>query len=339
MAAMNDQDKPPGAGSPREIMEIAAGFQRSRVLLTAYELGVFTCLGNESKSSTEVARSIGTDARATDRLMNALCAMGLLRKADNRFANTPLTSRFLVRGQPEYMSNLMHTVHLWDSWSTMTQAVKLGTSALGGRSRAHDEVWSQAFIAAMHWRASQHAPAIVALLDLTRVKRVLDVGGGSGAFAMAFARAKTDVHAVVFDLPQVVPLTTDYVRREGMSDRVDTLAGDYSTDDFGNGYDLVFLSAIIHSNSFEENRRLIRKCASALNRGGQLVVVDFVMNEDRTGPVGHALFALNMLVGTKAGDTYIESEIRSWMIDAGLEQVERKETGFGTSMMIGQAEP
>ena len=151
-------------------------FQKSRVLLSAYELGIFTSLGDGSSTSGEVAQAIGADARATDRLMNALCGMGLLKKENDRFSNTPLTGRFLVQGKPDFMSNLMHTVHLWGSWSTLTPAVQQGTSVLTGSMRASDKAWSEAFIAAMHWRASQHAPSLVGLLDLTGVKRVMDVG-------------------------------------------------------------------------------------------------------------------------------------------------------------------
>ena len=333
---MNDKSELSSHSSSRDLMEIAVGFQKSRVLLSAYELGIFTCLGDESSSSAEVAQAIGADARATDRLMNALCGMGLLKKENDRFSNTPLTGRFLVQGKPDFMSNLMHTVHLWNSWSTLTPAVRRGTSVATGLIQVRDEAWLESFIVAMHWRASPQAPSLMGLLDLRGVEQVLDVGGGSGAYAMSFARAQPGLRAVVFDLPNVIPLTNSYILREGMSDRVETIAGDYLTDDFGLGFDLVFLSAIVHSNSFEENRRLIRKCAQALNPRGQVVVVDFIMNEDRTSPVGNALFALNMLVGTKAGDTYRESDIRSWMTDAGLTDIVRRETSFGTSMIIGR---
>ncbi len=103
-----------------------------------------------------------------------------------------------------------------------------------------------------------------------------------------------------------------------LSERIDYVAGDYTRDPLPSGYDLVFLSAIIHSNPPDENRKLIRKCAGALNPGGAVVVQDFIMDESRTEPPGGAFFALNMLVNTAAGDTYTESEVREWMKDAGL---------------------
>ena len=107
---------------------------------------------------------------------------------------------------------------------------------------------------------------------------MLDIGGGSGAYSMAFARAKEEIKATIFDLPNVIPLTKKYLEDQGLSDRVAAMVGDYNSDELSAGFDLAFLSAIIHSNSFEENRKLIQKCSRAINPNGQVVVQDFVMN-------------------------------------------------------------
>jgi SAM-dependent methyltransferase len=320
----------------RGILEMATAFQRSRVLLTAHELDLFTLLGETWKSSAEVTKALGTDSRGTDRLMNALCSMGLLEKRDGRFSNALTASRFLVRGKPEFMAGLMHTVHLWETWSTLTDAVRQGGSVVSGAIGDRGEEWLRAFIAAMHWRGRQHAQDVIALLDLTGVSQVLDVGGGSGVYAMALARAKPGITAVVFDLPSVVSMTQEYIAKEELSDRVKTISGDYEADELGRGFDLVFLSAIIHSNSENGNRALLRKCTDALKPEGQLIVQDFIVDEDRTGPPFAVLFALNMLVGTESGDTYTESEVREWMREAGLSGIGRKDTEFGTTLLTGR---
>jgi 2-polyprenyl-3-methyl-5-hydroxy-6-metoxy-1,4-benzoquinol methylase len=323
--------------TPESIREIAYAFQRSRILLTAYELGIFTAVGHRGESSQHVAQALGTDWRATDRLMNAVAALGLLVKEDGTFRNPPSGSSLLLPSSPDYMSGLMHTVHLWDAWSTLTEAVRLGTSVSAQQRRKADPTtWTTAFIAAMNDRARKQAPVIAARLDLKEGMRILDVGGGSGAFAVAFVRAEKGVTATVFDLPVVLPLTERYISAEGLMGRIELVAGDYTRDELPGGYDLVFLSAIIHSNSPEQNRRLMRKCARALNPQGSLVVQDFIMDENRTGPPGGAFFALNMLVGTEAGDTYTESEIRDWMKEAGLSDINRVETPFGSAQVRGR---
>jgi SAM-dependent methyltransferase len=322
--------------SPKPIMELATAFQRSRPLLTAFELGLFTVLNSEARTSADTAAALETDPRATDRLMNALVGLGLLEKHGGRFSNTPMAEAYLVRGRPEYLGGLGHTNHLWDTWSRLTDAVRAGHPAGVDEINDRGDDWLRPFIAAMHSRARQVAGEVVAMLDLDGVSRVLDVGGGSGAYAMAFARAHRGISAVVFDLPNVIPLTRTYIAQEGLSAEVTTSTGDYLTAPLGDSFDLVFLSAVIHSNAADDNRLLFRKAAHALAPGGQLVVQDFLMNEQRDGPVLAALFALNMLVGTPEGDTYTEPEVRAWMAEAGFRSIVRKDTSFGTNLLIGR---
>jgi len=325
------------AGSSAEdIMALARNFQKSRVLLTAFELGLFTCLGGKRKSSAEVAAAVKTDARATDRLMNALCALGLLEKSNGLFANTPAAAECLVEGQPRYLANLAHSVNLWDTWSTLTDAVRRGTAVADRPTEERGKQWLEAFIGAMHTFASQRAPEVVGMLDLSGVTRVLDVGGGSGEYAMELVRTRETIRPVVLDRPEVIPFTRKYIEQNGMTDKIDTVMGDFKTDDFGQGYDMVFVSSIIHMISPGENQSLIGKCARALNPNGQLVIKDFIVSEDRTHPADVALFALNMLVATEKGDTYAGSEVCSWMETAGLSRIERKETGFGGTLIIGR---
>ena len=321
--------------SPAPIMELATAFQRSRPLLTAFELDLFTALASEARTSAEVAAAIGADPRATDRLMNALVAFDLLEKENGRFRNSLLAETFLVKGRPDYLGGLGHTNHLWDTWSRLTSVVRAGCPEGLGNTHQRDDDWLRPFIAAMHSRAAQSAGQVVGMLDLDGVSRVLDVGGGSGAYAMAFARARRGISAVVFDLPKVVPLTRMYTRQEGLAAEVGTVEGNYLQDPLGEGYDLVFMSAVIHSNSVNDNRLLFAKAARALTPGGQLVVQDFLINEERSGPLQPALFALNMLVGTPAGDTYTESEVRAWMTEAGFGRISRRDTPVGTNLVIG----
>jgi SAM-dependent methyltransferase len=322
--------------SPKPIMELATAFQRSRPLLTAFELGLFTALNSEARTSEETAAALDTNPRATDRLMNALVALGLLEKREGRFRNSPLAEAYLVKGRPDYMGGLGHTNHLWDTWSRMTDVVRDGHPVGLAEINDRGDDWLRPFIAAMHSRARQTAGEVVGMLDLEGVTRVLDVGGGSGAYAMAFARARRGISAVVFDLPGVVPLTKAYIAQEGLAAEVTTVTGDYLTAPLAGGFDLVFMSAVIHSNDADDNRLLFRKAVQALNPGGQMVVQDFLMNEERDGPMMAALFALNMLVGTPKGDTYTEREVRSWMEQAGCRSVTRLDTAFGTNLVIGR---
>ena len=164
---------------------------------------------------------------------------------------------------------------------------------------------------------------------------MLDIGGGSGVYAMQFVEKNPLNKATVFDLPEIIPITKKYIDNEGLSQQFDFIAGDYNKDDWGMGYDMTFLSAIVHINSFNENQILVKKCYDSLNKNGIIVIQDHVMSEMRTEPYAGALFALNMLVGTENGDTYAESEIRAWLSHSGFLEIIRVET-FNNAMIIGR---
>ncbi len=317
---MADRTESAAAWTPAALRDVAMGFQQSRVLLSAIELRLFGLIGDGGQTSDELAGRASTDPRATDRLLNALCAMRLLVKRDGEFA-----------------AGLGHTASMWHTWSGLTDAVREGRPSLRAAINDRGDAWLKPFIAAMHYRAVQQAPRVADLIGLDGVARVLDVGGGSGAFAMAFAAKKPGLVAVVFDLPNVLPLTRGYIAEADLTCCVTTAVGDYLVDPLPRGFDLVFLSAVIHSNSAGQNAALIRSCAGALNPGGRVAVLDWVMSDDRVAPAAGAFFALNMLVATDHGDTFTEGEIRGWMDGAGLTRGPRIDTGNGSSIVIGLA--
>jgi precorrin-6B methylase 2 len=299
------------------------------------ELGLFAAVG-QAATAAEVAGRIGADTRATERLMNALVGLGFLeRNRDGVYALTE-SGRCLVPGQPDGVAEALgHTLRLWNTWSTLTECVRAGHAVETGW--ATDGFSTESFIAAMHYNSRNRAAAVVASLDLTGVSRVLDVGGGSGGYAIALCNAKRDLTATVFDRPTVTPLTRRYAEEAGVGDRVRTVDGDYNTDELGGGYDLVLLSAIVHSNSADENVALLRKCHAALVSGGQIVIQDYLMNDDRTEPVSGAMFALNMLVNTAAGDSYTETEIRGWLDATGFEETRRIDPpGSPTGLLVAR---
>ena len=318
---------------PNKIRELANGFQLSRIILTAIELDVFSILDKHLLPSSEVAKQIGADARGTDRLMDALVSLGFLNKTREKFYNTDAASLYLVKGKPEFMGGLFHTNELWKSWGTLTNAVRKGTSVYADDVSESD--WTESFIAAMHYRAAKEAKILAMMINLNSAKKILDIGGGSGAFSMGMIENNPELKAVIFDLPNVIPLTKKYVETFQYKESISYIEGNYLTDTFGIGYDLILLSAIVHINSAEQNKELISKCCNALNNSGQIVIKDWVMSEARTEPTGGALFALNMLVGTECGDTYTEKEMREWFTKVGISQIERKNTSYGWSLIIG----
>jgi (2Fe-2S) ferredoxin/predicted O-methyltransferase YrrM len=321
---------------PDDLHHAVNGFRESRILLTAIELDVFSAVGSGA-TADGVAEERGTDLRATEMLLNALVALEVLEKRDGVYTNTPVAARYLAGGgEHDSRAALLHTVHLWPRWSTLTECVREGTSVLRAREDALPDDWTQAFIAAMHKNAGFRAPLVARAVGLEGVRRILDLGGGSGAYSIAFAREAQNLTAEVLDLPSVVPITHTHIGEAGLSHRVTAREGDFRNDEYGRGYDLVFVSAICHMNSSEENRALLAKAFAALEPSGRVVIQDFILAPDKTGPKTGALFALNMLTGTRAGSSYSEEEYTTWLQEAGFEDARRVPLPGVTDLVIAR---
>jgi len=311
---------------PDDLMEMIRGYQPSRVLLTAVELDVFTTIARTAGNATSatVAVELKTDPRATETLLNALVALGVLTKTGQLFANAPVADRFLVAGTPDdSRMALRHNLSLWATWSVLTDTVRTGRPASRPEMSERTDEWTRPFIAAMHRNARLRAPMVVGAVGADRVQRLLDVGGGSGAYAIAFAQASPTVQAEVVDLAPVVPIAARHIAEAGVTDRVHARVGDLRKDTFGSGYDLALLSAICHMLGPSENRDLLGRVCRALAPGGRIVIQDRVMDAGKTAPRSGALFAINMLVGTATGSTYSEEEYSAWLREAGFVDLRR----------------
>jgi ubiquinone/menaquinone biosynthesis C-methylase UbiE len=278
-----------------------------------------------------IAERTKADARAMEMLLNALVAIGALEKHGEVFRNTPAAAEhFTTSGE---RLALMHNVHLWNTWSTLTETVKTGAPPKRDPIDSRPREWTEAFIAAMDNNARGRAPEVVKAVGAKGVRRMLDVGGGSGAYSIAFARANPELEAEILDLPAVIPIASRHVAAAGLAGRVRVRSGDLRKDDFGRGYDLVFVSAICHMLSPDENRRLLARCRGALGAEGRTVIQEFVLAENKTSPKQAALFSLNMLVGTERGAAYSEPEYRAWLGEAGFADVRRVDLA-GPALLI-----
>ena len=319
---------------PDHLNEMIRGFMPSRCVLTALELDLFTAIG-DGANAEQIGTRVHANARAVGMLLNALVALGLLLKTGDEYRNTPDSARFFVRGSKDNQRNgLLHTANIWHRWSTLTEAVRQGTRIPvdGDRNRE----WTNNFIAGMQRNAKVRAPLVVKALGIAGVRRILDLGGGSGVYSIAFAKVYPEVQCEILDLPEVIPLTTEYVREAGVSAQVSLRPGDMLHDDFGSGYDIVMLNAICHMFSEEQNLHLFRRACQALAPDGRLVVQDFILNPDKAGPQHAALFSLNMLVGTEAGATYSEPEYTAWMKAAGVAEVQRVKLPGPSDLIVGR---
>jgi predicted O-methyltransferase YrrM len=213
--------------------------------------------------------------------------------------------------------------------------VRAGTAAGREEVPDRDAQWTEAFIAAMHKNASERAAAVVRAASARDARRMLDVGGGSGAYSIAFARANPQLRVDLLDLPAVTSIAERHIGAANLQDRIRTRNGDLRSVALGEGYDIVFISAICHMLSPEENRDLLARCFAAAADGGRVVVQDFILDASKTAPKAGALFALNMLVGTRTGSTYSEVEYADWLRAAGFTEIAHVRLPGPTGVMIG----
>jgi SAM-dependent methyltransferase len=310
--------------TPESLMTLSWGIQRGRLLLTGAELDIFTILAPAPLSAEEVTEKLRGNLRAVTILLDALTAIDLLVKKDGRYQTEESAAR-LLSSQEQYsvLPMVKHGAHLWRTWSRLTDIVSDVDHKDKKDIPKRDEDDLKAFIGAMHLGALRFAPEVVAAVDAGQARLMIDVGGGSGSYTLAFLEACQDMKATLFDLPPVIEMARERVEEAGMTDRVNLVPGDFYKNELPTGHDLAFISAIIHQNSLEQNQDLFDKVFRSLDSGGRIVIRDHIMESDRTRPVDGAIFAVNMLVNTSGGGTWTYDEISQGLTKAGFARVKQ----------------
>lgn len=299
------------------ISNIAGAFKKSHILFAAFNAGIFDLLETQ-RSASDVAGRIGWSERGTAMMLDGLLALDLVDKSNNQYKNRPHASACLTKTGEAYQGDILrHTINSLDAWAELGERARTGTCAPPDES-SRDEEELRDFILGMENIARLSAPEVLEMVDLSQYKNVLDLAGGPATYSIAFLEACPDMRVTLFDMPPVIEIARERVVASGQEQRISYIAGDCMVDDLGAGYDLVFMSNIIHSFSGDENKRLVKRVYDALAPGGTILIKDFIVENDRSGPPFALIFALHMLVHTPEGGTYTFNEIREWTDAAGF---------------------
>lgn len=299
------------------------GFQPACILAAAADLEVFTVLTDRPMDMQALCQTMGTDARASRILLDALCALDLLVKEAQTYHVPGPVATLLTEGGPEsVLPAVRHLANCLRRWSSLASVVTTGEPAERTPSIRGAQADTASFIAAMNSFTAPVVDSVIARMDLAGVTHVLDIGGASGNWTIGFLQALPQARATLFDLPEVIPMARERLQGLGLMNRVALVAGDYNTGALPTGADFAWLSAIVHQNSREQNQELYTKIHTALNAGGRLVIRDMVMDDSRTRPSAGALFAVNMLACTDAGDTFTWTEFQEDLARAGFTGIE-----------------
>ena len=308
---------------------IAGGYVEARILQAAVALGVFDALRDGSGAGANtVAGAIAADPRATGLLLDALAVMGLLDRDGQGYRLTELSATYLTSASPKDFSGMVRFDALsWDAWGKLEDAVRTGQPARRPDMYQGDEAETRIFIEAMDSlvRARGDAEITAGILDLGDPRRLLDVGPGPATYPVALLRRYPNLRATLYDLPGTLRITERYVRASEVGGRVECVAGDYRTDALPDGYDVVFLSNIIHGENETANEVLMGNLSKSLVSGGRLIIKDHILGGGRAESDAGAVFSLLMLLTTAGGRCYSLGEVRNWLERGGLVDVERVE--------------
>ncbi|MBM3551189.1 MAG: methyltransferase [Alphaproteobacteria bacterium] len=313
--------------NPEKLLALGMSFWNAKTLLSAVEIGVFDALAGGPANLAALTANLGLHQRSARDFFDALVSMKVLeRDADGRYANTPETELFLVRGRPSYVGGLleMANARLYESWGHLSQALKTGRRQSENQDASDlfaalyaDPKRLRGFLAAMSGVSAGAAQAIAEKFPWRDYKTFVDVGAAQGMVPVTIARAHPHLSGAGFDLPQVGPIFEEFVAANGLADRLRFHPGDFFKDELPKT-DVIVMGHILHDWDLEQKRMLLKKAYDALPDGGALIVYEAMIDDDRRENAFGLLMSLNMLIETDGGFDFTGADCQAWMKDAGF---------------------
>jgi SAM-dependent methyltransferase len=294
-------------------------YGRARILTTAVHLKLFDWLGKEAKSFRAARGHFGGTAQGWEIFLDALTAMGLLRKRAKRYQNSVFSLRHLCSGKSAF---LLSRHDSWEPWGSLADILTTGRRPKISQPFFTDRKRAERLLRALHQDARRIAPYLLRRLPLGRAQTLLDLCGGLGSFTLACCRRFPHLRATLVEHPRVVPFARRAVKNADMANRVQVVGIDILKDPLPAGFDIALLSNVLHGQGFRQNRALLKNVCRSLNPGGRLILRDVWLTRDRTAPEWGALFSVELLLHTRDGRCYALDEIRRWLRHAGFSSLQ-----------------
>ncbi|MCK5835626.1 MAG: methyltransferase domain-containing protein [Desulfobacula sp.] len=312
--------------NPGTLLEMSGYYWKTCTLHAGVKLDIFSLIGSDTLSQCEISEKLDLKEKGLTMLLNALAALGLLVKEQDTYTNTQEALTFLSRDSKQYIGfMILHHHYLAQSWVNMDQAIIQGGPIRQSVSKskeerelsphqtasASEEKQRESFLMGMFNIGMATAPGLAKSLDLSQCRRLLDLGGGPGTFAIHFCLNNPGLAAEICDLPTTRPFAEKTIERFNVSDRVSFTPGDYTREDFclDQKFDTAWLSHILHGEGPDMAEKIIAKAVSALRPGGKIFIHEFILDNTMDTPLFPALFSLNMFLGTKQGQAYSEKQL------------------------------
>ena len=304
----------------REISRLAYGFMGSKALFSALDLDIFTLLSKASKSLSELALETGVTSNRLASLMAALTAVGLVVRDRDSFGNSKAAQQYLVRGGANFFGDyyrLQIDKQIYPSLQHLADGLS-GRPTESIYGLIQDPVEADLFSSAQHQGSSGPAVLLARRVDLSASKSLLDVAGGTGAFSIELCRRYPELRSTIVDFPSVISVARRYVEERGLADRIALLAGDALEVDWPSDQDVVLMSYLLSAVNQADIDVLLDRAGSALVPGGMLIVHDFMLEADRSGPREAALWFLALVAGGIDSMSFTAEELVELLLRRGF---------------------
>jgi 3-hydroxy-5-methyl-1-naphthoate 3-O-methyltransferase len=329
--------------TPERLMEFGFAYAPPLIIGAAIRNKVFDTLANGKKTADEVSNETGAPVRGLRTIMNALVGLELLKKSNGKYSLTPESEAFLVSNKPGTLAGFfpMLMKRLIPLWLNLDEIVRTGQP---GEARNEEHPGTEFFselvetIIPMSYGSGQVLAQHLKLAKAKKPISVVDVAAGSGIWGIVLAQSSSQVRVTAVDWAGMIPTTKRITQKFGVGNRFKYIEGDIGEVDFGNGYDIATLGHILHSEGEQRSRRLLKKTSKALKSGGTIAIAEWLVNDARTEPLPSLMFAVQMLVNTKEGDTFSFNEIKSWLKEAGFKNVRALDVPGPSPLVLGTKE-
>ncbi len=259
--------------------------------------------------------------------MTMCAAAGLLEWRGDHYVNALDVERFLVKGEKSYAGPwLTFTRGAWDNWGKLTEnlsssepATIIGSYAdmtVAAARRYHEATASVGFGSGRRF---------VKQVDLSAKQKLLDIGGGSGAYSITAVQNHPRLRAIVLDLPPVAEVTREFIDKHGVADRVSALAGDFTSSEFPKDCDVAVMASNLPQYSRDIIKQVVQKTYDALVPGGEMHLIGEMLDDDRRGPLDAALWGLYEVMSNSTGITHSRGDCVGYFQDAGFVDVTASE--------------
>jgi len=315
-------------------------------ITVADEIGTFAAISGEALALGDLAGKLGVNARALGIHLGLLAGLGMVETRGGKWRATHLARTWMHPEGEGYYGPLLHGFRTsLPMHQAMLDTLKTGHKPEGLVTNVEEwergelEVEAAHRIAAfMHSHSVASSKAVSRMPDMAGVTSLLDVGGGSGVFAIEIARANPGLAATILEIEAMCTAAQIYIDRAGMASRVRAQPGDMFRLPLPEGHDAHFYSNVFHDWSEQTNRMLAAKSFAALPPGGRIMLHEILMNDDGSGELVPAAFSVLMLLGTR-GKQYSLAEFSDILTGAGFVDVQAARTGGGYYSLVTARKP